>query len=230
MISRYGLLIALVLAFSAYSCKERGAKHINQGEIHYTIEYKGVINPIHKEFMPKNLVVSFKDDKILFEILSPFGNSGITNLTNPKKDIFDTYISLFTIKQFYSSDRGEMHPGFDKMKGMEIKKTPKTTVICGFNCKNAEVTFPFDRKRIFNVWYTDEIDVENPNASTPFRDINGVLMNFFFFIGPAEMHFSAENVYKIEVQDREFERRERYVRVSREDITRFINKMITLSL
>jgi hypothetical protein len=228
VISRYGLLIAIGFAITCYSCKDSGSKNIKQGQIHYTIEYLGNIAPMHKEFMPRNLIVSFKNDKILFEILSPFGNSGIVNLTNPEENIFDTYISLFTIRQFYPSRPGEIHPGFESMKGMEIRKTSKTSVICGFNCKNAEVTFPSDRKQVYNIWYTEEINVDNPNASTPFSNIDGVLMSFFFFIGSTEMHFDAETVYKRDIPDRAFERRDRYIRVSREDITRFMNKMISL--
>ena len=228
MISRYVSLIEIILVVACFSCKKSGIKNIDQGQIHYTIEYLGNISPMHKEFMPKNLIVSFKNDKILFEILSPFGNSGIVNLTNPQEKIFDTYISLFTIRQFYSCKPGEIHPGFDNMKGMMIRKTSKTSVICGFNCKNAEVTFPSIPRKVYNIWYTDEIKVSHPNASTPFRDIDGVLMSFFFFIGTAELHFDAETVYKRDIPDKAFERRERYIRVSREDISRFMIKMISL--
>ncbi len=60
-----------------------------------------------KELMPKNLVVSFKDNKIIFELISPIGNSGIINLSNPSKEIYDTYLSLFTIRYFYASKPGE---------------------------------------------------------------------------------------------------------------------------
>ena len=61
-------------------------------------------------------------------------------------------------------NQGEIFPGFEAMEGMEIKKTSKTSVICGFNCKNAEVTFPSDKEKVFNIWYTNEIKVKNPNA------------------------------------------------------------------
>jgi len=78
---------------------------------------------------------------------------------------------------------GESHPGFDAMSGIEIRKTNRTEVICGFNCKNAEVTFPSDRKKVYQIWYTNEINVRNPNNATPFSEIDGVLMSFFFFTG-----------------------------------------------
>lgn len=222
------LFIALVFAITGFSCKERGGKYINQGEIHYNIDYIGKIGPMPKEVLPKNLIVSFKDNKILFEMISSFGNSGILNLANPEKGIFDTYFSLFSLKYFYAVEPGEQFPGLEAMKGIVIRKTTKTSVICGFNCKNAEVTFPADREKVYEIWYTNEINVNNPNAATPFSQIDGVLMSFFFFLGPAELQFDAETVYKKEIPDEAFERREKFLRVSREEIDKLINKMISL--
>lgn len=227
MIFRSGLFVTLIIATTCYSCKTKGGKNINQGEIHYTIEYMGKIG-MPKELMPRNLVVSFKADKILFDISAPIGNSGILNLSNPEEGIYDTYISLLTWRYYYAAKPGEPHPGFDGMTGLEIRKTSKTRVICGFNCRCAEVMIPQNRDRIYEVWYTNEINVKNPNTATPYSEIDGVLMSFFFIMGPAEMHFEAETVYKKEISDQTFERRTKYARISREEINSFINKMISL--
>lgn len=224
---RSGLLIALVLASGFYSCRTKGGKNISQGEIHYTIDILGNVG-VPKEILPRNLVVSFKKDKILFDISAPFGNSGILNLSNPGEGIYDTYISLLTWKYFYSAKPGESHPGFEAMDGIQIKKTSKTSVICGFDCKCAEVRIPSKGDKVYEIWYTDEIDVKNPNAATPFSDIDGVLMSFFFIFGPVEMHFTAETVYKKEIPDETFQRRSKYQRISREDINKIIGKMINL--
>jgi hypothetical protein len=220
-------LIAVIFAMTCSSCSIKGSKYIDEGEIYYTIDYSGAIGAMPKELLPKSLVVSFKDNKILFQMLSPIGNSGILNLSNPKKDIYDTYFSLFTLKYYYAAKQGEMYPGFEAMEGMEITKTEKTAVICGFNCKNAEATFPDDRKKIYDIWYTNEISVKNPNTSSPFSEIDGVLMSFFFRIGHSELIFNAENVYKKDIPDITFERREKFKRSSREDIIKFINTMLT---
>jgi hypothetical protein len=222
------LIITIAFAMTGYSCKKKGGKYIDQGEIHYNIDYIGSVGSVPKEVMPKDMVVSFKNNKILFEMVSPFGNSGIVNLSNPEKGIFDTYFSLFTIKYFYAAKPGELFPGFEAMEGMVIKKTSKTSVICGFNCKNAEVTFPSNKGKVYPIWYTNEINVKNPNAATPYNQIDGVLMSFFFILGPSELHFDAETVYKKELPDETFERRNKFIRVSKEDIDRFINKMISL--
>jgi hypothetical protein len=224
---RSAWLVAIVIATTGYSCSDRGGKNISQGEIHYTIEYQGNLS-MPKEIMPKNLVVSFKENKILFDISAPIGNSGILNLSNPQEGIYDTYISLLAWRYYYSAKPGEPHPGFDAMNGIEIRKTLKTSIICGFNCKNAEVRFPNDKDKIYEVWYTNEINVKDPNAATPFKDIDGVLLSFFFLMGPAEMHFTAETIYKKEIPDKTFERRDKYLRVSRDQIDSFIIRMISL--
>jgi hypothetical protein len=224
---RSGLLVAIVIATTGYSCRDKGGKNISQGEIHYTIEYVGNMS-MPRELMPKNLIVSFKDDKILFDISAPIGKSGILNLSNPKEGFFDTYISMLSWRYYYSAQPGENHPGFDSMNGIEIKKTARTSVICGFNCKGAEVRFPRDTEKVYEIWYTNEINVKNPNAATPFKEIDGVLLKFFFIMGPAELHFNAETIYKKEIPDKTFERREKYLRVSRDQINNLLIKMISL--
>jgi hypothetical protein len=230
MVVRSGniLLFTIIFLFTICSCKEKGKRAIKQGEIHYDVQYEGHITLMPKELMPKNLIVSFKNDKIVYELISPLGNSGIVNLSNPSKEIHDTYLSMFTIRYFYASKPGELYPGFEAMNGIEIRKTSKTARICGFNCKNAEVTFPYDRSKIYNIWYTNEIPIKDPNASTPFCQIDGVLMSFFFFIGRSEFHFLAQNVYKKEIPDKTFERKDKFKMVSKKDINKFINKMVSL--
>ena len=224
---RAGLFVAVTIALIGDSCGEKGGKNINEGEIHYSIEYFGSMGS-YKDIMPKTLIVSFKKDKILFDISAPIGNSGIMNLSNPEKGIFDTYISLLTMRYYYPAKPGEIQPGFDAMEGMNIRKTQKVTQICGFNCKNAEITLPGEQGIVHQVWYTDEINIKNPNISNPFSEIDGVLMSFFFFMGDAEMHFNAESVYRKDIPDKVFDRKEKYKRISREEISNFIEKLISI--
>lgn len=221
---RLVLFVTVVLALSLGSCREKGGKNLDEGEVHFTIDYIGYNGAVPLEALPKNVIVSFKKNKVLFE-MTGFGKSGVVNLSNPEKGIYDAYYSLFTFKYYYAAAAGEIFPGFEAMEGMLIKKTSKTSVICGFNCKSAEVTFPGKNDRVHEIWYTDEINVVNPNAFNPFHEIDGVLMSFFFYLGPSEMQFEAETVYKKEIPDETFDRREKFMRVSREDYTELMNKM-----
>lgn len=216
-------LLIVIVSLGITSCGRDSGKNISQGEIHYNISYLGNF-AFPTKVLPKNLVVSFKENKILTE-MTGVGKSGIINLANPELDIYDTYYSLFYFKKYYASKPGEQFPGFNAMEGMQIKETSKRAVFCGYDCKNAEVRIPGSDK-VYEIWYTDEINVDEPNAATPFHEIDGVLLNFFFIMGDSELHFNCETVYSKEMPDDLFERRSDFERVSKEDIVKLMNRML----
>lgn len=210
------------------SCREKGGKYISEGAIHYSIDYIKSSGTLSVDLKPKTLVVSFKDNKILFEILAPIGNQGIINVVNPEKKYYDTYINMLGVRYYYAGSEGEIHPGFSSMDGVEIKKTGKTGVICGYDCENVEVTFAADRNKIYSLWYTNDIKVSNSNANTPFHQIDGVLLSFYYILGGSEMKFTAETVYKKEIPDRLFERRPKFRPVNKKDMDKIITDMVNL--
>jgi len=223
---RFVLFIAALSAVAGCSCDRKGPKYIEEGEIHYTLNYLGPL-AVPVEFLPKNLTVTFKGDKILFELISPYGKSGITNLANPEEGIYDTYYTFFSRKYYYAAKENEVFPGFSSMDGMILSKTEKTAIICGYNCQNAEIKLASDTSKVYNVWYTDEIGIKNSNSSNPFSQIDGVLLSFFFKLGTTELFFEADAIYKKDVPDKTFERRKSFKRVSKDDINKFITAMIS---
>jgi hypothetical protein len=95
-------VIAGLALLAVCSCREKGGKFIDQGEIHYNIEYIKSAGTISNELKPKTLVVSFNKDKILFEITIPIANQGIINIVNPDKKIYDTYINMLGIRYYWA--------------------------------------------------------------------------------------------------------------------------------
>ncbi len=221
-------IIAGLALLAVCSCREKGGRFIDQGEIHYNIEYIKSAGTISNELKPKTLVVSFNKDKILFEITIPIANQGIINIINPDKDIYDTYINMLGVRYYSAGHKGEVHPGFSSMEGVEIRKTEKTRTICGYTCYKAEATFPFDRSKIYELWYTNDIKVLNSNANTPFKDIDGVLLSFYYILDGSELRFEAETVYKKEIPDKAFERRPKFRPVSKTDLDKIIKDMVNL--
>jgi hypothetical protein len=82
------------------------------------------------------------------------------------------------------------------------------------------------RDSVRYIWYTDEINVKNPNSLTPYREIGGVLMEFFYVIGEAELAFTADEVLVKEIADKNFEKRTNYKKLSRDYLDSLIRKMI----
>jgi hypothetical protein len=201
---------------------------IDQGEIHYSIAYGGPSGSIPIELMPRTLVVSFKKDKILLDISSPIGSMGIANLANHEKGIYDTYINMFSGKFLYEGDAGEMPPGMMSMDGMKIKRTGVSAEILGFNCDQAEVIIPAMPDSVFEIWYTDEINIKRPNDATPFKEVDGVLLKFFYFMGERQFVFEAESIYRKEIPDKVFQRREKYRKISKENMAEYIIRLVNL--
>lgn len=219
-------ILPLLILFAASSCKSGGMKDIDQGEIHFSITYGGPPGNFPMPYLPKNMVVSFKEDRTLFDIRSPFGNNGIANLSNPSEDIYDTYLNMLGTRAYYPSESDETPPGLSSMEGLKIRPTGKTGEIIGFKCKHAEVTLPSMPDSVFDIWYTDEINIKNPNVANPFNEIDGVLLSFFFFMGNREFIFEAESIYRKEIPDKVFDRREKYKRIGKDDMERYIAAIV----
>jgi hypothetical protein len=226
--NRFYLLIPLTaLGFILFSCHgDRSVRNIHEGEIYYNIKYINNPSSLSSDFLPKELVISFRDDLVNTSLRTPLGNSGLTTVTNPAKGIYDTYFNVLAFKYYYEGTSAGIQPGFSSMRGMTFEETGKRSVICGFNCRQVKVFLPHSKTTRY-IWYTNDIKVNNPNRLTPYKDINGVLMDFFYIIGQAELLFTADEVYARPIPDRNFERKKSYKKVTADYLDSLILKMIS---
>jgi hypothetical protein len=198
---------------------------MHEGEIYYNIKYVNNPSSFSSDFLPRELVISFRNDMIATELKAPFGNSGISSIVNPKEHIYDTYLNLLSFKYYCEGTPRDLQPGFSAMEGMTLDETGRKSVICGLNCRQVRVTLPGSKTTRY-IWYTDEIKVVQPNRLTPYKDIDGVLMDFFYIIGKAELQFTADEVFAREIPDKTFEAKKNYKKVTRSFLDSLIQKMI----
>jgi hypothetical protein len=217
------LLTVLVLA----SCRGGNKyKNMREGEIYYNIKYVSNPSSLSSDLLPKELVIAFRNDLISTRLKTPIGNSGVTTVINPKENIYDTYLNILSFKYYFEGNYRDIQPGFTSMEGITVHDTGRRSVICGFNCRQARVELP-DRETARYIWYTTEIRAENPNRMTPYREIDGVLMDFFYIIGDAELQFTADEVLAKQIPDKEFERKKNYRKVTSKYLDTLILKMIS---
>lgn len=216
------LLVSIILL---PSCRERGNRNMREGEIFYSIKYIRNPSSLPKDLLPRELTISFRNDLIHTELHAPFGNTGMTTVINPQEGIYDTYLNMLSFKYYFKGCPDDIQPGFSAMKGITFRETGKKSQICGLDCYQLEVQLP-ESKSVRYVWYTNEINVENPNRLTPYREIEGVLMDFFYIIGDAELQFIADEVFVREIPDKNFEKKKNYREVSGGYLDSLILKMI----
>lgn len=218
--------VLIALLFLASCGGENAYRNMREGEIYYNIKYVSNPSTLSSDLLPKELIIAFRNDLICTTLKTPIGNSGVTTVVNPKENIYDTYLNILSFKYFYEGNFKDIQPGFKSMEGITVHDTGRKSVICGFNCRQARVDLP-DHETTRYIWYTNEIKAENPNRMTPYREIDGVLMDFFYIIGDAELQFTADEVLVKQIPDKEFEKRKNYRKVTAKYLDTLINKMIS---
>lgn len=113
---------------------------------------------------------------------------------------------------------------FDPMDGMIIKETEETKQIAGFLCKRALVTLPSSGDT-FSIYYTNEITLRHPNATNPYKEIKGVLMEFELQLLHLKMRFVADKYTKLEGEI-ECKPEKTSKEVSRNQMTQILNKLM----
>lgn len=210
-----------------FGCKESSVKSIKEGEIHYSITFENRNAVLPDELMPDNLIVKFKDDKIIMEITSPVGNNGVFNIIDPDNNQIRTYLRILNMKYYYQGSSDEVPPGIDPLENMEIDITGEEKEILDLKCYQAIASLP-DSDFSYELWFTNEIDLDKPNHSTPFNSIDGVLLNFFFVMGDIIIEFEAEGIYIRQIPDKAFEKSGSYRRIDRKSMDSIIARMMSL--
>lgn len=118
--------------------------------------------------------------------------------------------------------------GFDPLNGMEIEYVEgETKEIGGFNCKKALVHFTDSiLQSPIEIYFTEDIKIENPNRNNPFKDIQGVLMEYQMSFQKIPMVFKFKYLEKIKVDDSEFKVPDDFEKVSKDEMQQFINTLI----
>lgn len=221
------IAVSLLIISGLAGCKKSPGRNFNEGEIHYSISYIGRVGSVSEAMLPNMMVVKFKDNKILMEIMTPIGNNGVFNIIDPAQNRIDTFMRILGMKFCYIGEYGEIPPGIDPMEDLLIEKTGAEREMFGLNCTQAKASLAEEGYE-FELWYTKEIGINDPNFSTPYSTIDGVLITFFYRMGDMIVEFSAEGVYMKPVPDKDFIVEENYRKIDRKDMDSIISKMMNL--
>ena len=219
------IMIFLFLA-AVQGCRKGEVSHEKQGEIIYNIEYlENGLQNFNTDMLPKKLVVRFKDNNTAMEITGFFGLFSICNVVNTKKKTNITYLNVLDKKFYYEGKFDEPAVGFGSIPPLKIKEGKRTKEICGYIAKEAYVMLP-DNDIPIPIYYTTDIPIKDPNRATPYRDVKGVLLEFYLNVSVLKMKLTATAIYFKDIDDAIFARRKGYVRVSRKQMEDILYKLM----
>ena len=181
---------------------------------------------ISTSMLPKTMTMRFKDNLSMYRINGLFGAFVISNISDTKHNTNTTLLKLLDNKYCYQGEKNEFACCFDAMDNLKIVNTDETKNILGFNCRKAVATFPDSDRKPFIIYYTDDIRIKRPNGTNPYKEIDGVLLEFELNINQINMRLKPRSFHKTEVSEDEFGIPSGYKKISRKEMEEIFNELM----
>ncbi|MBN2524440.1 MAG: hypothetical protein JXB24_14295 [Bacteroidales bacterium] len=182
----FSMIILLV------SCGEKGNQGIyDQGRLEYKIKYLNAEEANYDpSFLPKKMVLDFNQEFSINNIDGFMGFFKLGNMTSFKNHKVNTHLKVLDKNYAFFGGRNDMMCCFDCMDGMKLEEDTATVIIAGLKSKKVTVSFK-DSDESFDIYYTNDINLNKPNITNPYHSIDGVLTQFRLVMGPYLMLFTA---------------------------------------
>jgi hypothetical protein len=185
------LPFALILVF--ISCKnEKDLNKIYEGIIEYDITYSSDSETtVPVQFLPKKMIMHFNQHYASYRIEDMMGVFCITNTTNISKHTHVSTIKIFNNKYRYEGKREEVPVFFRPESVFLVREIEDTVTLAGVECNKSIIT-DLKARRKFDVAYSRDFFIKNPNINTPYSDIQGILMKFEIDLGKTRLTLTAK--------------------------------------
>ena len=183
--------------------KKLAGKGIAEGVIEYDITYPKLDpNSMMISGMPNKAYLRFKDNNTSNGMSGMMGLVSITYIANHAKKSVEQTLTLIN-KKYASHIPAEDLQRLNDSYVESIDKGKKKREIAGYKCK--EITVKLMNGEKTTAYYTDDIDILNPNWANPYSKIEGVLMDFHMERYGISMHLIARAVTPEKVDSDTFE-------------------------
>ncbi len=185
------LLLLLVITITACD-RNQGSGEVKAYTINYRVTYlDDKAGSIPTRILPDHMTLVFANQFALNSIEGFFGQFSLSYLADLRKKRVTTLIKLFDKKYYYQGSPGEIPCGIDPMKGMFLKPADGKKTIAGYTCDEYILSRP--GKNDLPVYSTREIRVKSPNITTPYREHNQVLLQFYTRLSVMDMILTADS-------------------------------------
>jgi len=224
-------LISCLIFILILSCSGKKPKGIySEGKLEYRISYLNAMEDNYDpSFLPKKMVLEFNQDFCIFRIDGFMGMFRLGNITYFKNHSVKTHLKVLDKNYAFNGGRNEMMCCFDCLSGMIIDTDTATTEIAGLKSKKVKISFK-DSNDKYDVFYTEDIMLTNPNSTNPYKKIDGVLTNFRLKMGPYLMQFTAAKFTpKVTIKDELIIPQDAHI-VGREELVAILDRLMQQNL
>jgi len=196
------LLPVILLVTNNLNAQKKSSDFV--GNISYSVTTQGDVDATIAAQLPTEIIIYYNGPKTRIEQKSAMGSQIIISNIETKEQI--VLIDIMGQKYALKSTKEEKEKGQSEIPKGTVTMSTETKTIAGYNCKKAD--FLQDGKTS-TIWITGEIDLKNANWQTPYKDVNGVMMEYTYTQnsgqdGDISMLITAKEVKKEKVKDSMF--------------------------
>lgn len=199
--------VGVILSISSCDSGSGSSKEkVSEGKIVYQLTYPQFDKDnIFTSMFPTEMTFKFKDNNTKNELKTSMAVFSTSLLANAKEKKVTHLVRIANKYSGVEMDSVEIMEEYGKKPdGMKITPTDSTKEIAGYLCHHARVTFESDPSKDFDIFYTNEIGVKDPNWCTPFHEVSGVLMEAKVNKFNIDMHMIATEVVPEKYSNDEF--------------------------
>jgi len=199
-------------------CGDAGKNALTEGTIEYDAVVVDQTHPM-ANLAPNKMSIKFKDNKSCAEMSAAMGLFSTSFISDPDSKSMIQLVKFlnkkFSLVQKEADIRKE-----NSVYTLEITPAKATKMIAGYKCRQSHVKVKGGASSDyeFDVFYTTELGIKNPNFANPYYMIDGVLMEYQLKKFGLEMRFTAKSVKKEDVDDSNFEIPADYKGVSQKEM------------
>ncbi len=176
--------------------------------------------------LPQKMESRFKKGKVKNTIEGALGFFSLINISDIEAMTNTTFLKFIDKKYVYIGKKKEPPCCFAGFKNMDIEFTDNTKQIIDYTCQEAVVSFPGTDRKSFSVYYTTDIKCNKPNATGPFKEIPGILMEFHAILGTTEVVMVAEKFQSETIPDKEFIIPKHYKEINKNELENILNALL----
>lgn len=200
------LILATVAAPMLSGCSaDLLDRKVAEGVIEYALTFPDYDpNGIMAGMLPERTTVTFADDKQVAELSAGMGIFRTTMVVDGVKKALDYHLSMMSKKMVAHLQPRDIGLFNQDTGTPTIIFTEDRDTIAGYPCKRAIAIFDRIQHRETDLWYTDKINVQDPNWFGPFAEIPGVLLRYDLVQHGMRMRLDAISVKAAEVDPEKF--------------------------
>lgn len=197
----YSLILVISVLYTTNTFSQKKSSSF-VGTITYTVTPQGEIDPAVTAQLPTEIIMYYSGPKTRIEQKSAMGSVTIISNYDTKEQLI--LMDIMGQKYAIKSGKEETEATIAQTPKAEVTIGTETKTVAGYNCKKAD--FVQDGKT-YTIWITEDLKIDNANWQTPYKDVNGVMLEYTQATGQdgdINLMFSAKEVSKGKVKDSMF--------------------------